>query len=254
MNQPPECTDCEHCLPGSDGPTSTGICLLDPEFEPYLEEIVELDFKNCHRLVRKKSFDFNRKACSDFSPAKSIQMIEFDSSVDGFDPLIFKNQSHEEKENDLDIQKIDFKNLPVEPYLQDLYSTSGTRREQAGNTLGALVTLGNEKAGDALLNFLKELGPPETLEQSKFKAETLRHFKGQKSNLDLLEMLFTDLENTSSNNSTRQWITAILDFLSRAPLELVEGRLQSMVDRKFFSHRLKKRVLHIIDPIIRDYY
>ncbi len=254
MNHPPECTDCEHCLPDSDGPTSKGICILDPEFEPYLEEIMELDFKNCQRLVRKKNFDLTRKACSDFTPAESIEMIEFDSSMDGSDPQNVKNQSPEEKEVDLAIQKIDFKNLPVEPYLQDLYSSSRPRKDKAVNTLGSLISLGNEKARDALLDFLKELGPPKNLEQTRFKAETLRYFHGQEKNHDLLEMLLSDLENTVSNNSTRQWISAILDFLGRAPLEQIEGRLQSMVDRKVFSYRLKKRVLDTIDPMTRDYY
>ena len=218
MNNTFACIDCEHCLPDSDGPTSKGICLLDPEFEPYIEEIMELDFKNCHRLIRKKSFDFNRRACSDFTPAEAIETIEFD----GF----------EEKENELDMRKVDFRKLPVEPYRQDLYSSSGSKRQQAVSTLGSLTSLGNKKARDVLLAFLKELGPPEDLEQAGFKAETLRHFHGQESSHDLLELLFSDLENTVSSNSTRQWITAILDFLGRAPLKWVEGRLQSMVDRK----------------------
>jgi len=254
MNQPPECIDCEHCLPDSDGPTSTGICLLDPEFEPYLEEIVEFDFKNCHHLVLKKSFDFNCKACSDFSPAESIEMIEFDGSMNGLDPLIFKNQSPEEKEIDLDIQKIDFKNLPVERYLKDLSSSSRSGREKAVNTLGSLINHGNEKAMDALLDYLKELGPPKTVEQARFKAETQRHFHGQENNHDLLEMLLSDLENTFSNNSTRQWIKAVLNFLGQVPLERIEGRLQSMVDRKVFSYRLKNRVLDLLDSVTRDYY
>ncbi|RQD64677.1 MAG: hypothetical protein D5R98_04760 [Desulfonatronovibrio sp. MSAO_Bac4] len=47
MNNTFACIDCEHCLPDSDGPTSMGICLLDPEFEHYIEEIMELDFKRC---------------------------------------------------------------------------------------------------------------------------------------------------------------------------------------------------------------
>ncbi|WP_291322098.1 hypothetical protein [Desulfonatronospira sp.] len=240
MNNNFECTDCEYCLPDSEGPTSKGICLLDPEFEPYIEEIMQFDFSNCHYLIQKKSFDFNCRACSDFSPAEYIEMIDF-----GY---------FGEKENDLDMQKIDFKNLPVEPYLQDLYSSSGSKRQEAVNTLGSLTILGNEKARDVLLAFLKELGPPETLEQAGFKAETLRHFHGHESNQDLLELLFSDLENTVSNNSTRQWITAILNFLGRAPLERIDNRLQSMVDRKIFSHRLKKRVLSVIDPMNREYY
>ena len=240
MNNNFECTDCEHCLPDSEGPTSKGICLLDPEFEPYLEEILEFDFKNCHRLVRKKSFDFNCRACSDFSPAEYIEMIDSDDSG--------------EQEHDIDLRKIDFKNLPVEPYLQALYSSSGSKRQEAVESLGSLTNLGNEKARDVLLDFLNKLGPPETLEQARFKAETLRHFHGQESNQELLELLLSDLENTTSNNSTRKWISTILDFLGRAPLERIENRLQSMVDRKIFSHRLKQRVLYVIDPMNRDYY
>ncbi len=258
MRQLPEytCADCERCLPDRDGPTTSGICLLDPEFEPYLEEIMELDFTNCHRLVQKKSFDFNREACSDYTPAETIEMGELDDFMDGAAPLISEKQSPEpgEKENGFDVQKIDFKRLPVEPYLQDLYSSSGSRRQKAVDTIGALTTLGNEKARDVLLNFLKELGPPQNLEQARFKAETLRHFQGQESNHDLLEVLLSDLENTVSNNSTRQWITAILDFLGRAPVDLIKDQLQSMVDRKVFSQRLKKRVVDIIDPMDLDYF
>ncbi|MFN2268954.1 MAG: hypothetical protein ABR533_11815 [Desulfonatronovibrio sp.] len=253
MNQPPECIDCEHCMPDSYGPTSTGICLLDPEFEPYLEEIIELDFKNCHHLVLKKSFDFNCRACSSFSPAESIEMTDFESSMDGFDPRIFNNLSPEEKEIEGFIQKIDFKNLPVERYLKDLYSASRSRRNQAVNTLGSLINNGNEEAMDALLDYLKELGPPKSVEQARFKAETMRHFHGWESSHDLIEMLLSDLEHTVSSNSTRQWINAILNFLNRTPLERIEDRLQSMVDRKVFSYRLKKRVQDILDPEIRDY-
>lgn len=255
MNQPPECVDCEHCMPDSDGPTSTGICLLDPELEPYLEEIMELDFKNCRHLVLRKSFDFNCKACSDFSPAESIEITDLDGSMDEEDSLIFENLSpSEEKEIENFIQKIDFKNLPVERYLKDLYSASKSRREQAVNTLGSLTKQGNEKAMDALLDYLKELGPPKSVEQARFKAETLRYFHGQENSHDLLEMLLSDLEHTVSSNSTRQWINAILIFLSRTPLERIEDRLQSMVDRKVFSSRLKKRVLDILDPVTRDYF
>ncbi len=76
----------------------------------------------------------------------------------------------------------------------------------------------------------------------------------RKATMTFLKCCCSDLEHTDSNNSTRQWIKAILDFLDRAPLERIEGRLQSMVDRKVFSYRLKKRVLDILGPVTRDYY
>lgn len=240
MRQPLECIDCLHCLPDGQGPTYKGICLLDPEFEPYLEEIVEFNFKNCRSLIQKKSFDFNCEACPDFSPSEVIDIAEFDSSVFNSEPSNFHNPFADKKQILHDIQQIDFKNMPVEPHLQALYSSSRKKRKSAINTLGLFTVQGNKKAAEALVNFLNELGPPETLKQAKFKVELLRHFQGQESNQELLEMLLSDIENTVSNNTTRQWISAILDCLRRAPLELIEDRLQSMVDRNIFSYRLKK--------------
>ncbi len=248
MNQPPKstCIDCEHCFPDSDGPTSMGICLLNSEFEPYLEEIMELDFERCHGLIRKKRFDFNREACPDFSPAETMEIEEFDELLGGDE-----STDQNEKEKNFDLRQIDFKTLPVEPYLQDLYSSSRSRRENALNSIGSLTSLGNEKARDVLLNFLKDLGPPQTLEQAKFKVEILRHFRGRESNRDLLDMLLSDLENTASNNSPRQWITAILDFLGRAPVEPIKGQLQSMVDRKVFFQRLIATGSDRVNPLIQ---
>ncbi len=80
MNLQPEltCIDCEHCFPDDDGPTSMGICLLDPEFEPYLDEIMEHKFEKSRSLIKKKRFDFNRQACPDFSPAEILEMDELD--------------------------------------------------------------------------------------------------------------------------------------------------------------------------------
>ncbi len=250
MTQQPEptCIDCEHCFPDSEGPTSMGICLLDPEFEPYLDEIMELDFAKCHRLIRKKRFDFNREACPDFSP-ETTEMIDFDGFLDG-------DESPEQNENDknVDLQQVDFKSLPVEPYLPDLYSSSRSKRDKGLNSIGGLTSLGNEKARNVLIKFLNDLGPPQNVEQARFKVEILHYFRGLEKDQDLLDMLLSDLEHTVSNNSTRQWITAILDFLGRVPVELIEEQLKSMINRKVFSQRLKKRVMDIIDPIPRDYY
>ncbi len=56
---------------------------------PWIERNMPIMFKNVH------PFDFNCRACSDFSPAESIEIIEFDSSMEGLDPLIFKDLSPE---------------------------------------------------------------------------------------------------------------------------------------------------------------
>ncbi|MFW6415711.1 MAG: hypothetical protein ACOCZ2_05275 [Thermodesulfobacteriota bacterium] len=78
------CADCNHCFPDKEGPTTRGICLLDPEFEPFEEEILELNFQNCRELVKKKRFDLNQEACSRFSLAEIEELGELDKTdVDG---------------------------------------------------------------------------------------------------------------------------------------------------------------------------
>jgi hypothetical protein len=76
------CADCSHCFPDRDGPTEMGICLLDPELQPYEEEILELDLSNCRHLIQKKAFNLNSRACKHFSAAEGIDLGEdFDQDL-----------------------------------------------------------------------------------------------------------------------------------------------------------------------------
>ncbi|MFW6401413.1 MAG: hypothetical protein ACOCY5_01950 [Desulfohalobiaceae bacterium] len=93
MSQNPEamCVDCNHCFPDRDGPTEMGICLLDPELEPYVDEILELDFTNCGHLIHKKRFDFNCRACEQFSAAEILDLgddIDQDMAIEAIKSLI----------------------------------------------------------------------------------------------------------------------------------------------------------------------
>ena len=72
------CADCNHCFPDKQGPTSYGICLLDSELEPFEQELLELDFRNCRELVKKKRFDLNHEACPRFSPAEIEELGDLD--------------------------------------------------------------------------------------------------------------------------------------------------------------------------------
>ncbi len=64
------CTNCHAFRPLScEQGEEKGICLMDPIFETFLDEIVEKDnFEGCQELVRKKIFSGEQEACSLFDP------------------------------------------------------------------------------------------------------------------------------------------------------------------------------------------
>ena len=90
MTTEPEniCGDCHAFRPVSfAAEEEMGICLLDPVFDPYLDEIIERDsFDNCGQLVREKMFSGEKKACSLYDeidypeePLETLDlMLEFD--------------------------------------------------------------------------------------------------------------------------------------------------------------------------------
>jgi|GEM_PF-3176584 tetratricopeptide (TPR) repeat protein len=83
MTTEPEniCLDCHAFRPVSyEQDDEMGICLLDPIFEPYLDEIVEWDsFESCRQLVQEKMFSGGQEACTFYD--------EIDYPEDSPDPL-----------------------------------------------------------------------------------------------------------------------------------------------------------------------
>ena len=65
-----------------------GICLLDPAFDPYLDEIIDQDnFAGCRQLVQEKMFSGEQEACSlydeiDF-PEDCEALLDVEQEFDG---------------------------------------------------------------------------------------------------------------------------------------------------------------------------
>ena len=114
------------------------------------------------------------------------------------------------------------------------------------NGLILFSSKGNEQATTALLNFFERLGQPLTLRQVHFKMDILQKLVGCETQR-LLELLLADLEATPSNNTTRQWLSAIVKFLRRFPKEAVEAPLRDMIRRNVFFHRLRRRIEEMLD-------
>ncbi len=60
------CTNCHAFRPVSyEQDDEKGICLLDPVFDPYLDDIIERDnFDGCDQLVQEKMFSGEKEACT----------------------------------------------------------------------------------------------------------------------------------------------------------------------------------------------
>jgi hypothetical protein len=252
-NQDNICADCNHCFPDKEGPTSYGICLLDLELEPFEEEILELDFRNCRELVKKKRFDLNHEACSQFSLAEIEEFGDLDET--DLQGLLDTGSGQQEANYvRIDPEAVDIEaycsKLPVQGYVDKLYSSDPKESREALESLRGLRYMGNKAAEEALLEFFKKLGPPGTLEEVKLKIEVFRHLKDLKDNSELVQVLLSDLENTRSNNTTRQWFTTILKALGSTSPEMVQGALEDMLERQIFSRRLEKRIEELLQDLL----
>lgn len=254
------CADCAHCFPDRVGWSDYGICILDPVFEPFEDDIVQCRFERCQKIVDAKRFDINQEACPDFQPIEILDESKT-AEIEDLLGMSFGDSSLEEIEDSKTIltfedggtnYRVDFSELPVEAHVKDLNSPLRKQREAAITSLGALLSLGNAKAKAPLLDYFKGLGPPSTLDEVHFKIFVLSQFKGPETSQELAEILLSDLEQTPSNNTTRQWITALLEHLFKAPLHWVEPRLRDLIRKGLFSYRLKKRIESMLDQMWKD--
>ena len=147
-----------------------------------------------------------------------------------------------EKQND----NIDWETVPIDKQMTKLKSKDPLKREEAISNMSGLIAFGNTKALNELLNYFISLPPAQSIENVRHKIELLKKLGHRDKNIDLLPHLIDELYQTSSNNTTRQWITDIFRFLKNSPQELVREPLQKMSKDKRFSYRLKQKMKDIL--------
>jgi hypothetical protein len=145
------------------------------------------------------------------------------------------------------LNNIDWKTMPIDKYAAQLQSSQRKEIDRGVSSLGALIGMGNKAAFDALFQFFNQLPPPGKLEEVHFKIKLLQHLERWDEKSQLISRLIDELYQTPSNNTTRQWISAIFRFLSFCPIEEIREPLENMLDDKRFSHRLKKKIRNILE-------
>jgi len=248
------CFNCNHFFPYTmNEPTEFGICLNDSAFDPFIEEILEdPDTAPCRQLIRDKKLSGEYSGCDNFEEIEERIEIDDDSSLGqalsklvekgNLDTESFKRAVLKEK-----LDNLDLKTLPVEQYMADLYSSDLKKQQETISSFGALISSGNQQAFEKLFEFFKELPPPVTISEVRFKIEILRNLEYTESNNILIPVLINELYQTVANNTTRQWISAIFKFLESCSKEDIHAHLTSMLKDKRFSYRLKQKMKKILN-------
>ncbi len=248
------CGNCNHSFPAEADGSIFGVCLKDPEFHPYIDRLFENDFACCSRLIKRKRFMVDRKACADFDPIEVVgDGAELSPKLTAdIKDLVAKGELTPENIRaaiTMDaFNRIDWSKEPADQYVQRLHAATTVRsRDEALNGLGFLVSRGNKSAFDALCAFFRKLPPPQTPEACHFRAEVLRHLRfASERQREVAQLLVEDLFRTPSNGHTRPWYTEVFGFFKRCAPKVAGEALLPMLDSPKFSYRIKRQVKDII--------
>jgi hypothetical protein len=242
------CFDCSAYLPvPPEDLTEFGICLNDEAFEPFVEDLLAGSIPaSCQVLAEQKKFVGDRPACPDFQES---EIIEIDDESPLGQELRRLGESGQLTPETLEkavieegLRRMNWKTVPVDRYAKQLGSKRSRERDAGISSLGAMIALGNPTAFQTLLQYLSSLAPPRTIKEVHLKKEILRQLACWKDRSAVAPVLIQELGRIPSNNTTRQWITDILKFLARCPLDVVQGSLEGMLSDKKFSFKLMRKV------------
>jgi hypothetical protein len=134
------CGNCNHSFPAEAGGSIFGICLRDPEFDPYIERLLENDFAWCAELIGRKRFLVDRQACSDFDPIEVIgDEAELSPELTAdIQALVAKGQLTPENVKTAlaaeSFRRTDWSKAPTDDYVWRLHGASTVRsRDEALN-------------------------------------------------------------------------------------------------------------------------
>lgn len=246
------CFNCNQFFPSTmEEATEYGICLSDKDFEPFIEELLDKsNYSSCQDLINSKKFLGDRKGCETYEEMESTGID--DNSALGQELKCLSESGKLNLETfkaavlDEQIRNIDWKTMPVDRHVKQLQSPLKEERKAGISSLGGMISFGNKEAIKELLKYFKNLPPPKTLEEVYFKKEVLRNLEGENTRSQIVPHMIDELYKTASNNTTRQWISAIFKFLEYSPKDIVREPLEKMLKDNRFSYRLKKKMKNIL--------
>lgn len=142
------------------------------------------------------------------------------------------------KDGDLDLSK-----FPIDSTLKQSISTDEETFRSACRTLVSMYTAGRMEAAVFLYGLLIFYRNNRTRKESI--VEALGHVK----TAEAAHLLFSELNQTESSNSSRGYIKTILKSLRFFPFDLVEDGFNSLLNDSRWSYRMKRKFREILDRI-----
>lgn len=136
---------------------------------------------------------------------------------------------------------LDLTKFPIDSTLKQAVGDEGEKFRSACRILASMASAGRTEAGVFLYGLLTFYAGDTAKKQSVVEA------LGQEQTLRASEVLFGELENTASSNSTRGYIDTVLKALRSFPLDLVEGGFQRMLSDRKWSYRMKQKFREFLE-------
>lgn len=197
-----------------------GVCVLEKEFEPFLDEIFEeSDFSVCMPLYEKYRYSGFREACDKF------EMVPLED--DEYSELDFKLQ-----------------HTDMTPAIEILSDSNPQNVIKVINLLIHYTNLQNEGAFEGLLEYYRSLAPVEVVTQSHQRIAMLEALFRYSPRLEeVIRVAVYELERSTLNPTTRGLFSFILESLRNTHNPLAETLLLELVEKKKFGIKFRERII-----------
>ena len=125
--------------------------------------------------------------------------------------------------------------LPLDPILAQAVSEDEQKSRHALNVLRMIHGDGRMEAGIFLLGLFAQA--PDDWERRQQLVEALAGFATE----GCARVLFSEFQRVKSSNSTRRYLGAVIQVLSRFPSELVQERFEALAEDTSFSYRMREK-------------
>ena len=125
--------------------------------------------------------------------------------------------------------------FPIEGILQQAMESDVRSFESGLKLLAMMYRGGREEAGVFLLGLL--VADDDDLDRRLAIVEALRDVQTKAC----ARLLFAEIRQTKSSNTTRRYLNAVIKALAAMPAELVQEEFEALAQDSSFSHRLRSK-------------
>lgn len=223
---------CQNCRcffqDGDDYKTGLGICSMMPEFDEYMETIIEENaFESCLDFYQSKRFEGSTNTCEHFNAPEELD------------------------ENELEYMKKveELKNADPSAVRDRLFNSSIDEQINIVKFLDIYVRFRNERVFSLLIEYFISLPVANTLPQVNHRLVVIEVLSTYPEYSLWAAPLVDELFRTPSNQTTRRLFIETLKILrSKTDDELIEKLLTSLLKSRNFAPKMRE---HIIDAMYK---